>query len=84
MNFQCSNELKLTFQVLKTTVLSQLLCFPCEINVLLSDELEDCMRKITLKKISPLYNSYKYGLSNSCNKTSLGDIAFTLQIFSSR
>lgn len=50
MNFQCSNELKITFQVLKTTVLLQLLCFPCEIKVLLSDELEDCMRKITLKK----------------------------------
>lgn len=49
MNYEYSNELKLIFQVLKPTVLLQLLCFPCEIKVLLSDELEDCMRKITLQ-----------------------------------
>lgn len=33
MLFQCSNELKLVFQVLQTTVVLHLRCFPCEVNI---------------------------------------------------
>lgn len=61
MHFQCSNELELVFQVLKTTVLLHLLCSACEVNILLSDKLAlyfGCLLCITFSWLTLKVNLY--------------------------